>query len=120
VASVDELQSLVENIKKFRAGIPQAQKDARKSLWLARGATFFALVAVVSNFVMLDLPLVTFVAVFCSSAALLQGVQLLIAAESWRVKLQKLVDDSATDLKKYTALLEYERAQATTDERPTP
>ena len=118
--SVDELQAMVEKIQHFRQQVPEAQKHARRSVWLARFSMFIALVVVVFNVVALDLPLLVLISSFLCAGTFLHAAHTLIKAEAWRTNLKQMADESASDLKRATAMLEYAQAQATTDERPAP
>lgn len=115
---IDELQALVERILKFRQRLPEAQRYARVTVWMARSSMFIALVAVVVNVVSFDLPLLAWLAVFLSAGAFLHAAHQLVKAEAWTSELKTMADNSTTDLQKAQALLE--DARTSTDERSTP
>jgi hypothetical protein len=114
---IEELQALVDKIQQFRQMAPEQQRQARIAVWMARVSMAFALAVLAFNAAMLDVPPLTMISTIACTACLVQGFHALMTADTWRAKLQAMVDDSAADLRRATALLEYARAQ-NPDERP--
>jgi hypothetical protein len=121
VASTDELQALVDKLKETQRKAPEWERQARAIVWAARIRMFGAVAFAAFNaWALSDVLLYAVLQSLATCGLLIPATRQLIQAENSLIDVWKLADESATDLKKYTAMLEYQQAQAITDERPQP